>query len=151
MLRTRWASHFCSALLSKLSARMYWFEVCLFPGSLQSGVTPLGHACSRGQVEVVRALLSAGANMESADKVGITLLLCTLSTLSSRMYWFEVCLFPGSAQNGFTPLGYACLQGHLEVVRALLSAGANKGAADKVGNILLLCYSCNIVCKHVLI
>ena len=55
---------------------------------------------------------------------------------------------PRSAQNGCTPLGNACLKGHAEVVRALLSAGANKDAADKVGIILLLCSSFNIVCKQ---
>jgi ankyrin repeat protein len=36
---------------------------------LQSGCTPLHHACYRGHVEVVTVLLSAGAQIDAQDKV----------------------------------------------------------------------------------
>ena len=67
------------------------------------------------------------------------------------MHWFHVRTFPRYAQNGRTPLGNACRQGHVDVVCALLSAGADKDAADKVGFTWLLCYSFNIVFAHVLV
>ena len=38
-----------------------------------------------------------------------------------------------SSQSGATPLHIAAEKGHTEVVKALLAAGANKDAADKVG------------------
>ena len=129
---------------------MHWFETVrpCYRYS-QKGRTPLGYACSRGHVKVVQALLSAGANKDTADEVGITLI-CSFSTLSVNMYWFEVYICPGSAQDGGTPLGYACSRGHVEVVQALLSAGANKETADLVG-ITLICSFFNIFCTHALV
>ena len=52
---------------------------------------------------------------------------------------------PDVDPDGCTPLSYACLQGHVEIVGALLSAGSNKDAAVEVGIVLLLCSSFNIV------
>ena len=69
------------------------------------------------------------------------------------MNWFEtVCPCPGSPQDGFTPLEVACSKGYLEVVQSLLSAGADREAADKAGITLLLCSSFNtLVCTYVLV
>ncbi len=40
---------------------------------------------------------------------------------------------PAATQDGHTPLLAAACRGRLEVVRALIIAGANKEAKDKVG------------------
>lgn len=39
-----------------------------------------------------------------------------------------------ASQRGWTPLHVACYHMHLEVVKELLAAGANKHAADKVSS-----------------
>ena len=55
---------------------MYWLEVCPCPRSAQDFGTPLSLACSQGHIDVIQTLLSAGANKEAVDKVGMALLLC---------------------------------------------------------------------------
>eukprot|EP00968_Pinguiococcus_pyrenoidosus_P020344 scaffold2353_cov178-Pinguiococcus_pyrenoidosus.AAC.1 len=64
---------------------------------------PLYRAAEEGDVEEVRKLLAAGANLEVANDFG----------------WM--------------PLHIAAGNGHLEVVQALLDSGANKEAANKNG------------------
>ena len=40
-------------------------------------------------------------------------------------------------QNGWSPLHRASLNGHLDIVRALIEAGANISQVDKVGTVLV--------------
>ncbi|KAL5509700.1 hypothetical protein EMCRGX_G005116 [Ephydatia muelleri] len=46
-------------------------------------------------------------------------------------------------QDGSSPLKAACLNGHLDVVKTLLEAGANINQADKKGRSPLYAASCN--------
>ena len=113
--------HFHSALLLKLSAHLYWFEVCPSYRYSQKGRTPLGLACYGGHVEVVRALWSAGANKDASENVGIKLFVCSsFQIVCTRVYPCS-----GSAQNGHALLlSIACSAGakcRAELVMALLS------------------------------
>ena len=40
-------------------------------------------------------------------------------------------------QNGWSPLHIASFNGHLDIVRALIEAGANISQVDKVGTVFL--------------
>jgi ankyrin repeat protein len=84
---------------------------------LQSGRTPLHHACSGGHAEVVTVLLAAGAQIDAQDQVWTV-----------EMRFVLTCLL----QSGRTPLHHACSEGHVEVVTVLLSAGAPIEAQTKV-------------------
>ena len=64
-------------------------------------------AASKGHVEVVQLLLSAGADKDKA------------------------------ANDGWTPLIEAANEGHVETVRLLLAAGANKNMVTSDGNTAL--------------
>ena len=70
----------------------------------QHGWTALTRASHFGQLSIVNALLSAGADKDKA------------------------------MDGGFTPLHMAADKGNLEVVKALLSAGADKDKADEEGS-----------------
>ena len=81
-------------------------------------VTPLHRACEKGLKDVVKLLLSAGANPNK----------------SIRQYELN----PYSTQYGnkynntnVTPLHYAANGGHLDVVNLLLGAGANPNKSDE--------------------
>ncbi|KAL5509660.1 hypothetical protein EMCRGX_G005062 [Ephydatia muelleri] len=70
---------------------------------LQDGCSPLNAASYNGHLDVVTALLEAGANINQATK------------------------------NGWSPLNVASWKGHLDVVNTLLEAGANINQANNVG------------------
>ena len=72
-----------------------------------SGHTALTWACNKGCLEIVRLLLSAGADKEKADN------------------------------SGETPLIYAARGGCVVTVRLLLAAGANKNKVSSTGNTAL--------------
>ena len=52
---------------------LFCFDVLQCPGSAQAGEAPLGIACGEGHVEVVKKLLSAGANTEAVGNVCVCL------------------------------------------------------------------------------
>ena len=68
------------------------------------GSTPLIYAAERGLIEVLKALLTAGADIDKADDYGCT------------------------------PLIYAAKKCHIEVLKALLAAGADKESVNQAGN-----------------
>ena len=51
-------------------------------------------------------------------------------------------------QNGWSPLHVASQEGHLDVVRTLIEAGANIDQADKVSTHTYTCMTSNPVIKY---
>lgn len=77
--------------------------------------TPLHEAASRGHVEIVRALLAAGARRNPRASMVKCLFLSSLH---------QPHVFPHEAR-GVTPLHLAAQQGQAAVIRILVEAGAN--------------------------
>ncbi len=71
--------------------------------------TPLMIACEKGNVEIVRYLISKGANVNAKDSLG------------------------------GTPIILATVKGHVEIVKILISKGADVNAVDIDGNSALWC------------
>ncbi len=105
------------------------------------GLTPLHYAAAWGHGGVIKLLLSDGANVNVANKQGLTPLF-----LASRDGREEVVALL-SAQQGVnlergddeahTPLCVAVANGHLRIFARLLSRGADPHAKDKNGMIPL--------------
>ena len=105
----------------------------------KKGKTPLYLAVSRGYTEMVSLFLSAGAETDARDENGRTLLHLVVSLEHAEM----VSLFLSAGaeeidardENGRTPLHLAASYetADREMVRLLLSAGANGGLADNDG------------------
>ena len=97
---------------------------------MQFGFTSLVTASKQGHVEVVHALLAAGADKEAQDYVGggVTGGVGAGCRVHARLSSNLCC----RVQIDFTPLIAASSAGHLEVVQALLAAGADREAKDKV-------------------
>jgi hypothetical protein len=95
-----------------------------------AGVTSLIIASHLGRIDVVRELLARGANIEAATYDGYTSLFfaskeghdAVLRELLARGANTEA----ATADNDFTPLIMASFCGQVDVVRALLAAGADK-------------------------
>jgi ankyrin repeat protein len=127
------------------------------------GRTPLIEACSYGHMQVFQALLEHGADIEAKDSDGWTPL--HWACAKNRVAVVVELLNPGDeihandsdgttttilgkrkrrgadteAKNryGDTPLHKACFNGHLAVVKALVSGGANILAANNRGKLLI--------------
>lgn len=69
----------------------------------RGGGTPLHIGASESRIEVVRALLRAGANVNTRER------------------------------DDWTPLHYAALRGHTEIVKTLIAADAGVGVKEKDG------------------
>jgi ankyrin repeat protein len=101
-------------------------------------LTPLHLAARNNRREVVRLLLSKGAQIEAKEKVNSTPLL--LASSSGSLASLELLISSGAsldAQNlaGATALHLAASEGHLDVCKALLKARDGLiNAVDNVGN-----------------
>lgn len=85
-------------------------------------MSPLTVACAAGHADVVRLLLSKGAEVEAPTKARVIAFACPVSHFSL-----------GIAQNGGTPLSWAIAKGHVGVAELLLSRGANISASTRDG------------------
>jgi uncharacterized protein len=106
-----------------------------------NGFTPL-HLCVSGtdssdRQEIIKLLLDAGADLEAKTHAGVTPLmlagmrgkpLCAATMISCGANVHE------TECNNATALHAAAYNGHIEIARLLLQAGANPQHADKMGN-----------------
>jgi len=103
----------------------------------ENGRTPLFVATQKGQLEVVRLLLDAGANVDKADSDGWTPL--QIASQKGHLDIVRVLVEEGADKDkvdswGRTPLSVASQNGHLEIVRLLVDAGADKDKANSWGS-----------------
>ena len=91
--------------------------------------TPLMHAADRDNYDIVRLLLSRGADVNASDDLGNTALqYCTSGEVASELLKYNA--NPNSVDNtGLPVLGAHIISGNYEVVKTLLDYGAN---ANKV-------------------
>lgn len=85
------------------------------PDSSPQGITPLLYAAHQGLVDVIRALVKAGVDLNKGCPEGLD------------------CPPNFDALAGFTPLMVAVNQGHLEAAQLLLSAGADFDQPNSFG------------------
>ncbi|KAF6788786.1 ankyrin repeat domain-containing protein 52 [Colletotrichum sojae] len=102
----------------------------------ESGRTALGAACDKGNLEAVRLVMEAGANIDMVDHRRRTPIYA--ASHNGHVDVIKVLLEKGAdisvADNdGWTPLNAASNGGHLEVVKVLLEKGADVSVASQSG------------------
>jgi len=106
------------------------------------GRPPLFHAATFGYVDVARALIDKGAQVDYADRSGLTPLM--VAALGGPPELVELLLERGASVDvsagGATPLTEATRKGDPLVLRALLDAGADPNAPMSDGS-APLCYA----------
>ena len=99
------------------------------------GKTPLHYACEEGHLHIIEYLISMGANIEAKDNYGNSIIHIASEhgLLQIIQYLIEKQNIDKDSKgaNQRTPLHYACLNNHLEIVEYLLSQKANLEAKDK--------------------
>uniref|UniRef100_A0A668A8C3 Tetratricopeptide repeat, ankyrin repeat and coiled-coil containing 1 n=1 Tax=Myripristis murdjan TaxID=586833 RepID=A0A668A8C3_9TELE len=87
------------------------------------GETALTAAAGRGKVEVCGFLLEQGAVVQQVNRRGVSPLFCAVRQGHWQLHFKE----------GLTPLSWACLKGHKNVVQFLVEKGAGIDHTDKNG------------------
>ena len=100
------------------------------------GRTELIIAASQGEVDLMAALIDAGADISAVDEKGRTALICAAAegqTEAAMTLLSRGANIDEKDQEGCTAISWAADQGHLETVRALLDRGADASLADSQG------------------
>lgn len=99
-------------------------------GSSVNGNTALHYAACAGHVDVVKVLVEAGANVEEQNENGHTPLMEAASaghvSVSKLLLEYGAGINTHSNEFKESALTLACYKGHLEMVKFLLSAGADQ-------------------------
>lgn len=100
------------------------------PPRPEGGFTPLLHASMSGDLDAVKALLAAGANINQAAADGMTPLSVAIVKVNEAvaLHLIERGADVNAAEAGFTALHSAALTGQTAVVKALLARGADINA-----------------------
>ena len=98
---------------------------------MEYGVTPLALACLNGNAELVEALLTAGADPNTTQRGGETVLMTAARTGRVgpvRALLARGAKVDGKERRGQTALMWAAAEGHAAVVSLLIQAGADMRA-----------------------
>ena len=109
--------------------------------AFQYGVwTALTYASREGHLDILKALIAAGANKDKTDGSGYTPL--SRAASSGRVECVKALLAVKADVNkastcGATPLIWGSRDGHVEILKLLLAAGAKKDKIDTYGDTAL--------------
>ena len=97
------------------------------PPRPEGGFTPLLHATMAGNLEGVRVLLAAGANVDDAAPDGTTPLILAINKHQEdvALFLLEKGANPNAADAGYTALHTAAATGQMTVAKALVARGAD--------------------------
>ena len=98
--------------------------------------TPIWYASKKGHLEVVQALIAAGAHVNTADNDDLTPI--HWASHEGHLEVVQALMVAGAHVNtadtkGSTPIYWASGSGHLEVVQALIGEGADVNKANNYG------------------
>jgi ankyrin repeat protein len=94
-----------------------------------TGATALMHAAAFAPPEMAASLLTRGADVNAADRTGATALMWGAHDLGvTRLLLASGADVNAARQDGVTALMSAALRGRVDVVRALIAAGADRQA-----------------------
>ena len=113
-----------------------WLADGANPNAVDNGTTALMWAAYKGNSQIVKALLAAGASVNATDNNGFTALMN--SAVKGQSEVAKALLAAGANMNmtaheGKTALIMAAHMGHLAFVKVLLAAGANPNVAKHSG------------------
>ena len=91
----------------------------------EGGSTPLMFAARHGDVDVARALVSAGADLNDATADGVSALVTAVHSGHTDLarYLLDAGADPNDARAGYSSLHAAVLRGDLDMVQALVAKG----------------------------
>lgn len=112
------------------------------------GQTPLYWAARRGDVQAVSLLLGAGADSNSKNNRGTSILTAAIMSSNTECIWKILesgCNVNCQQKDGYTPLHHCCRYDvHISIIKVLLNRGADRNAKTVLGHTPLMIATFNV-------